>query len=179
MKRLGLDGPPPRLDPPPGLADRTCAFVREHADRLLVTPVRAAVFQAAQRERHFTWSDFVTMAAVVVAAASLFFPALSLSHFQANINTCQNQLRLVGYALHEFSDRQPDHRFPGPEAEGNRAAAGIVAPILVSQRLADAQFSLPGIAFGSRVWAVPHAFARGGGRGHGSGSEGADEDDGR
>src|SRR4051794_332910 len=60
MKRLGLDGPPPQLDPPPGLADRTCAFVREHADRLLVTPVRAAVFQTIQRERHFTWSDFVT-----------------------------------------------------------------------------------------------------------------------
>src|SRR5207247_1741564 len=95
-----------------------------------------------ERERRFTWSDFVTMAAVLVAAASLFFPALSFSRFQAQIQTCQNQLRFIGLGLHEFSSRQPDHSFPGPEAEGNRAAAGIVAPLLVSHKLADSQMLL-------------------------------------
>src|SRR5205823_3847325 len=77
-----------------------------------------------------------------VAAASLFFPALSFSRFQAQIVTCQNQLRLIGYALHEYSNRQPDHSFPGPEIDGNRAAAGIVAPVLVSHQLADSRMFL-------------------------------------
>jgi hypothetical protein len=79
------------------------------------------------------------MAAVVLAAATLFFPALSLSKFQAQIATCQNQLRKIGFGLHGYSDLQPDRSFPGPDVEGNRAATGIVAPMLVSHRLADSR----------------------------------------
>jgi hypothetical protein len=104
-----------------------------------------------ERERRFTWSDFVTMAAVIVAAASLFFPALSLSRFQAQIATCQNQLRLIGFGLHEYSNRQPDHSFPGPESSGNRAAAGVIAPVLVSNKLADSRtFICPASSVGRR-----------------------------
>jgi hypothetical protein len=47
--------------------------------------------------------------------------------------------------MQQYSDLQPDHSFPGPEAEGPRAAAGIVAPLLVSQNLANSQmFLCPG-----------------------------------
>src|SRR5436309_12426098 len=138
---LGLRDVPQSIDPPPGLAARTCDFVAAQA-RALVTPAGAIVLYGAERERRFTWSDFVTMAAVIVAAASLFFPALSLSRFQAQIATCQNQLRLIGFGLHEYSNRQPDHSFPGPEAAGNRSATGIVAPILVSHKLADSRMFL-------------------------------------
>lgn len=139
MTRLGLGSPPPQIDPPPGLAARTCEYIAAQAARGLVTPAGTVIFHGSERERRFTWSDFVTMAAVVIAAASLFFPALSFSRFQSDIATCQNQLRLIGFGLHEYSDRQPDHSFPGPEAAGPRAAAGIVAPILVSQKLADSR----------------------------------------
>jgi len=141
LRPLGMCERPQPIDPPAGLAARTCDYVTAHS-AALVTPAGALVLQGVERERRFTWSDFVTMAAVVVAAASLFFPLLSFSRFQAQIRTCQNQLRLIGFGLHEYSDRQPDHSFPGPEAEGNRAAAGIVAPILVSHKLADSRVFL-------------------------------------
>jgi hypothetical protein len=137
LGRMGLGNARDYVDPPAGLAERTCQYVSAHAARPLVSPGGTLVYQSAERERRFTWSDFVTMAAVIVAAASLFFPALSFSRFQAQIATCQNQLRLIGFGLHGYSDLQADRSFPGPEAEGPRAAAGIVAPMLVSHRLAD------------------------------------------
>ncbi|HMC11085.1 MAG TPA: hypothetical protein VKH44_07335 [Pirellulaceae bacterium] len=141
LGQIGLGDEPERLEPPAGLAARTCQFVAAQTSQT-VTRAGALVIHGAERERRFTWSDFVTTAAVVVAAASLFFPALSFSRFQAQIATCQNQLRLIGFGLHEYSDRQPDHSFPGPEVEGNRAAAGIVAPLLVSRKLADSRMFL-------------------------------------
>jgi hypothetical protein len=87
----------------------------------------------------------VTIAAVVVAAASLFFPALSLGQLSSRIYTCQNQLRKFGVGMQEYSNLQPDHSFPGPEAEGPRAAAGMAASLLVSNGLANSQmFLCPG-----------------------------------
>jgi hypothetical protein len=157
LDRIGLGAPPAAIDPPRGLADRTCDFVAAYSPPT-VTPAGALGLQAAPAERHFTWSDFVTMAAIVVAAASLFFPALSYSRFHAQIDTCQNQLRLIGYALHEYSNRQPDHSFPAPEADGNRAAAGIVAPILVSHQLADSRMFLcpaTSVSRGAGTFRVP------------------------
>jgi hypothetical protein len=72
---------------------------------------------------------------VLVGAVCLFFPALSYSQFQSQVSACQNNLRLLGVALHDYSAIQADGSFPGPEAEGNRASAGIYAPTLVSFRL--------------------------------------------
>lgn len=141
MKRLGLDDSPLEIEPPAGLAERTCLYVTAYVARRRAMPANTVTGS----QRSFTWSDLVTMAAVIVAAASLFFPALSFSRFQAQIATCQNQLRLIGFGLHEYSDRQPDHSFPGPELNGSRAAAGIVAPLLVSHQLADSRtFLCPG-----------------------------------
>jgi hypothetical protein len=108
----------------------------------VVTQGGALAFQSIEPQRHFTWSDFVTIAAVIIAAASLFFPALSFSRFQAQIYACQNQLRQIGFGLHNYSDLQSDHSFPRPEAEGPRAAAGIVAPLLVSHKLAEPRMFL-------------------------------------
>jgi hypothetical protein len=150
LRPLGMCDRPQPIDPPVGLAARTCEYVAAQS-AALVAPGGALVFRGVERERRFTWSDFVTMAAVIVAAASLFFPALSFSRFQAQIATCQNQLRLIGFGLHEYSNRQPDHSFPGPEVAGNRAATGIVAPILVSNKLADSQtFLCPASSAGRR-----------------------------
>jgi hypothetical protein len=85
--------------------------------------------------RRSSWSDFIVAAAVLIAAVSLFFPALSYSQFQSQVATCQNNLRLLGGALHDYSALQADGSFPGPETEGNRASAGVYAPTLVSLKL--------------------------------------------
>jgi hypothetical protein len=144
VQNFGLADERPTWDPPAGLAERTCRYVAEAA-RGASLPSGRLAGRDIERERRFTWSDFVTIAAVVVAAASLFFPALSFSRSASQIATCQNQLRQIGFGMQEYSDLQPDHSFPGPEAEGPRAAAGIVAPLLVSQNLANSQmFVCPG-----------------------------------
>jgi hypothetical protein len=137
LGRVGLQDPPERIDPPLGLARRTCRLVAEHAAGGLVTPASVLAPQAAPRERRFTWYDLVTVAAVLIAALSLAFPALSYSRFHSQIASCQNQLRLIGLGLHGYSNLQPDHSFPGPEMVGPRAVVGVVAPILVSHHLAE------------------------------------------
>src|SRR5262249_47777976 len=63
LKPLGMCERPQPIDPPPGLAARTCNFVAAHS-AALVGPAGGLIFQSVERERRFTWSDFVTMAAV-------------------------------------------------------------------------------------------------------------------
>src|SRR5438477_7028563 len=83
--QIGLAEKPGQVDPPAGLAARTCRFVAAQAVQPVVTPAGTIAYQSIEPQWRFTWSDFVTMAAVVIAAASLFFPALSFSRFQAQI----------------------------------------------------------------------------------------------
>jgi hypothetical protein len=144
LGQLGLDEPAADLEPPPDLANRTCEFVAAHATDARITPATVAARYDAPPQHHVTWSDLVAMAAVCLAAASLFFPALSFSRFQAQIASCQNQLRLIGIGLHGFSELQPDHTFPGPDLAGKRAVAGVVASTLFTNTLADSwQFLCP------------------------------------
>src|SRR5437868_294861 len=140
--QLGFTERPDAFDPPSGLAARTCQFIAAQAVEPVLTRGGALAYQGLEPQRRFTWSDFVTIAAVIVAAASLFFPALSFSRFRSQVLACQNQLRQIGFGLHTYSDLQADHSFPGPEAEGPRAAAGIVAPLLVSHKLAEPRMFL-------------------------------------
>jgi hypothetical protein len=135
--QFGMTEKPDAFDPPSGLAARTCEFIAAQAVEPVVTPAGALAYQPIESHWRFTWSDFVTIAAVVVAAASLFFPMLSLSRFQSQVYACQYQLQQIGRGLHGYSDLQADHSFPGPEVEGPRAAAGVVAPLLVSHKLVE------------------------------------------
>ncbi len=137
LGRVGLLEPPELLDPPPGLARRTCRFVVEQASVAAQTSVLAPQAASAPAQCRFTWSDLVTLAAVLIAGVSLALPALLSSRFQAQVASCQNQLRLIGMGLHSFSELDPEHSFPGPELDGPRSAAGVVAPILVSHKLAE------------------------------------------
>jgi len=133
--RLGLEDQPRSFDPPMGLAARTCEYVSLQSRPAVERRSVLSPAGHSEARRRFTWSDLVVAAAVLVAAASLFFPAIGYSRIQAQIATCQNQMRLVGRGMHDFSDLQPDHSFPGPEASGNRSVAGVVAPLLVSHQL--------------------------------------------
>jgi len=145
VRRLGLDEEPRRYEPPVGLAERTCQFVAAQSEPLVTRSAALSSYYGAEQQRRMTWYDMMTAAAVLVIAASLFFPAVSFSRFQSQIASCQNHLRLIGLGMHGFSDAQPDQSFPGPEPEGNRAAAGVVASLLVANQFADSQtFLCPG-----------------------------------
>jgi hypothetical protein len=138
LGHLGMDERPEHFVSPPGLAARTCRLVAGKAEpqitkRAALASLGAAPYGADSRRR-YSWSDVVVAACVLVAAASIFFPALSHSRGQAQMATCQNNLRYIGYGQHERSDRHPSGEFVIPEASGNRSAAGAVAAQLVADQ---------------------------------------------
>ena len=73
----------------------------------------------------------VVAVGVCAVAALLFFPAISNSRYAAQLNACQNNLRRIGLALADYSDKAGAGYFPGVPSFGNRAFAGIYAPILL------------------------------------------------
>src|SRR5262245_66204025 len=73
LERMGLRDAPEQWDPPGGLADRTCEYVALAGAMPLAAS--AAVYHGPAREWRFTWSDLVTIAAVLIAAVSLLLPA--------------------------------------------------------------------------------------------------------
>jgi hypothetical protein len=78
-----------------------------------------------------------TSLAVLLTAFALFLPAISHSRFQSQIAVCQNHLRQLGFALHDYSEHQPDASYPAVAPEGRRGVAGIYAPTLVANQLVD------------------------------------------
>ncbi len=122
-------------DPPFDLAERTSALVFEHADA-----VAAAAPQLARAgvggpmppvAGRWSMADMVVAIGVCAVAALLFFPVISNSRYAAHVTACQNNLRQIGYAVADYSDKVGGGFFPGASSRGNRAFAGIYAPILV------------------------------------------------
>jgi hypothetical protein len=127
------------IEPPVGLAERTCEFV---ARRTMVVALAGADGFAGEDLRHSTrWSladwrlaDWAVAAGIFLAATMIFFPAVSHSRYSARLAACQDNLRRIGVALAQYSGLHKEY-FPEVPAEGNLAAAGIYAPILVHDQL--------------------------------------------
>jgi len=127
---------PHEHQPPLGLAARTCEMVFARLDQ---GPWPAAaekdgglsVYPRSGRRdfRDWTFSDTLIAGTVLLAAALLFFPAISQSRYHARLAECQNHLRELGVALTNFADLN-NGAFPEAATEGNLAAAGVYAPIL-------------------------------------------------
>lgn len=143
------------VDPPPGLATRTCAFVAARAPRTPAeTPGLAAVAAAsgmaggparerpapapfadeapAARTGHLRWQDMAVAAVVFVAVGSLVFPAIQSSRFQSQVTACQDNLRALGAALTRYSEDK-NGVFPPIPTRGPLNVAGIYAPTLLSE----------------------------------------------
>jgi hypothetical protein len=134
LGRVGLDEEPAHFDPPGGLAARTCRVVAERRERVVIARQNWTA-APVESQRSMTWVNLLTVASVLIAGAALFFPALNHSLEQAERAACQNNLRQIGLALHEYSEREPSRSFPRVETVGNRGVAGIYAPILASKQL--------------------------------------------
>lgn len=142
LRKLGLDCRPDHETPPTGLAARTCRWVFaavDHAVDHAAATVKLAESTPAELDLRSRSSamDFSVAVASLLVAAAVFFPALQNSQFQAGVTACQMKLKDVGFALHQYSDQQPDKSFPRVEVRGNRAAAGVYAPLLVSNQLIE------------------------------------------
>lgn len=159
---VGLLGAPVQDDPPLCLAARTCEFVEQRVEsssaetvslrasatvdrpKVTLSPVSRAEAQGSSLRK----LDLFVACSVVLVGAALCFPLLFTNRFQANVNFCQNQLRQLGLALHEYSGMQPDGAFPHVPASGNRSVAGIYGPTLLSNKLVldPRKFFCPGNA---------------------------------
>lgn len=117
------------FQPPDGLAGRTCEMVAEHGG--FCRPVPAAPLPGvAPPSASWSLADLVVVAGVCAIAAMLFFPALANSRYVAQITRCQNNLRIIGLGLVDYSDKVGGGHFPQVPCRGNRAFAGVYAPIL-------------------------------------------------
>jgi len=121
------------LNPPPGLASRTCDRLKLEIERRRVVPAsRLPAATQTEARRSFTFTDAVVAAGVMVAAAFIFFPAIVQSRYQSQLAVCQNNLRNLGTSLKEFS-QAGGGEFPFVPAEGKLAAAGLYAPVLAEE----------------------------------------------
>ena len=129
---------------PEGLAERTCRHVAALAPQLSsVEPHEEAprpapatvppsdVLAAPGRGGSWSWMDLATAAAIFVAATLLLIPAIESSRFNARLVGCQENLRRLGQALGQYSQRHNDY-FPPVPQQGPLAAAGVFAPVLAS-----------------------------------------------
>jgi hypothetical protein len=79
--------------------------------------------------RGWSLADAIALAGLILVASTLFFPAIAKSRFQSHVISCECNLQRLGRALSDYSEKQHD-TFPKIPNCGNRAVAGIYAPIL-------------------------------------------------
>lgn len=148
------------FEPPARLAERTCSLV---AACTPLTPAGKQLHPATRAEirggNRWSIADVVVMAGICLAGAMLFFPAISQSRYAARLQACQNNLRELGFALVDFSEKAGQGHFPEVPTEGNRAVAGIYAPVLIDAGyLADeTRIICPSSALAQREadWSMP------------------------
>jgi hypothetical protein len=106
---------------------RARPFVQAVSPEAQLSPCPAAPGRASR----IRWIDAIAVAAVVILISAAVWPALDASRLRARLSTCQDNLRELGVALTSYS-RNHDERFPAVPTEGRLAAAGVYAPLLVS-----------------------------------------------
>ena len=133
-----LDAARQDFPPPAGLAARTNQYIaaeaarpRKQASSKSFAGMTPEVDPPSWASR-FRWQDLVTAAGFILAAVLLLFPAIQNSREQARLLACQDNLRELGGALGQYSQRNGGF-FPRVPAQGNLAAAGIYAPTLLKE----------------------------------------------
>jgi len=156
--------------PPTGLVDRTLQAIERHENanrptpRSVVPPHAATLAcdpkgDSAFQSRLSEVSHGIVLALVGLTAATLLLPALANSRYEARINGCQNNLRVIGNLLIDDSLRHGGSYILVP-LSGNRAFSGIYAPQLLDRHLITANTTsliCPGIGRSDelRSWSVP------------------------
>lgn len=112
-------------DAPHGLAERTCRRVL-HRSILVANSPRTV-------PAGWSWSDLAVAAGIFVAASLLFFPAVNRSREEARMAFCQNNLRLIGNGLAQYSQAHAGYLPHVPPG----GYAGWYAPALVHNRFVE------------------------------------------
>jgi len=128
------------FEPPRDLAKRSCERVADRRDREPVELARrggqstmpgafgSSAFGAGPK---LSVADVVVTAGIVLASVLIFFPAIASSRYASRLTHCQDNLRQLGLALVNYSDKLGGGFFPEVSSDGNRAFAGVYAPTLL------------------------------------------------
>ncbi len=146
---------------PPDLVERVCTHVEAHDHQCQVASAERKAW-SAPRVRGWTAADALVAAGVLVVGAILIVPAVANSRYLAQLAACQNNLRQLGTALHEYSELHGG-QFPQVSVYGKMAAAGSYAPTLGDAGLVTESkvFLCPAsplaqdLADGAARWEVP------------------------
>ena len=124
---------PHEIPPPTRLAERTCDYIFDHAFRVGMAARRAKGMSARPISHHspsrLHWMDACVASVIFLIAGLLILPAIFGARFQARIVSCQENLRTMGVALAEFSQKN-EGNFPAVPSEGNMAVAGYYSAAL-------------------------------------------------
>lgn len=123
------------IEPPDGLASRCCDEVRrQRANRPMPAPSPAADPFAQNSSSRSKWSftDFTIAAGILIALGIVAVPTVNHSRFNAQLMGCQNNLRNLGQALHNFADASPQKSFPAIAQQKPQGFTGSYATTLVS-----------------------------------------------
>ena len=125
-----LEAMRPEIEPPPGLAARTCRCIAACIPALdesrgwnrglsshPVSPCRGS---------HLRWLDVAAVALFLTVTVSMILPAIDDSRFQARLVSCQDRLRQFGLALGLYADQQ-QHTLGQMACDGRLTRAGVFA----------------------------------------------------
>ena len=121
------------FEPPPTLAERTCALVTGHANAEKVSLARPGFTHepmSGSAPSRFSLADMFVAAGIFLAAALLFFPVIQNSRFLARQTHCENNLSHLGLALASYSDKDGGGFYPCVPTAGKFSFAGVYALIL-------------------------------------------------
>ncbi|MFO0882794.1 MAG: hypothetical protein U0894_01160 [Pirellulales bacterium] len=162
LDEMGLGDEPEAVEPPPQLAARTVDAVLESDPSEVaaaLTPVPSPRVELGPLPQHYRLADWLMLAILLLAAVGLVFPVVLDARDRSRRLTCEDHLRALGQALHEYGQLHPDHRFPEVAPQGNRGVAGVYAPKLLSNQLIDnpSLFICPSSTLGEARgrWRVP------------------------
>ncbi len=142
LEEMGMGDQPEITEPPANLADRTVEAVLQNAPDaadvpVSLPPVRGPRLELGSSPLQYRLSDWLMLASILVIVAGLMFPMVLDARDKARRLACEDNLRTVGQALHEYGQQHPEHRLPEVASQGNRGVAGVYAPQLISNQLID------------------------------------------
>lgn len=137
-------------EPPAHLSDSTCRLIAKHiaescaavaaqqeSEGRYVTGGRAAAVMSPATDRAGTareWSlvDLVIAAGITIAAAFLFFPSIINGRNQSVVQMCQNNQRLIGRGMIDYSSLHGS--LPTPQGKGLSELMGMLPMTLAKEQ---------------------------------------------
>ena len=146
----------PDYEPPPGLAERTVAGIRQKQRvDALITREEAARPTA---RRVFSLRELTTVAAVLLILAAVFIPSVRQAQYAALTNQCESNVGRIGAAMLAYANENDDF-LPGVQgsptqwlADGQQPAASNSAALfklVKGEYVSPVVFQCPAVGGGS------------------------------